>query len=47
MQAAVAATMAAIGVLAGSAVDERALRDAGASVVVATLHEIADGLAAR
>ena len=47
MQAAVAATMAAIGVLAGSAVDERALRDAGASVVVATLHEIADRLAAR
>jgi HAD superfamily hydrolase (TIGR01509 family) len=47
MQAAVAARMNAIGVLAGSAVDERALRDAGASVVVATLGEIADGLAVR
>lgn len=44
MQAAVAATMAAIGVLSGSAVDEDALRDAGASVVVATLRELADGL---
>jgi HAD superfamily hydrolase (TIGR01509 family) len=47
MKAAVAARMTAIGVLAGSAVDERALRDTGASVVVATLREIADGLAAR
>ena len=47
MKAAAAASMAAIGVLAGSAVDERALRDAGASVVVTTLHEIAVGLPAR
>ena len=46
MQAAVAARMAAIGVLAGSAVDEGALRDAGASVVVLTLRELADGLVA-
>ena len=44
MKASVAADMLAIGVLAGSAVDERALRDAGASVVVDTLLEIAAAL---
>lgn len=37
MRAAVAAGMRPIGVLAGSAVDERSLRDAGASVVLPTL----------
>jgi HAD superfamily hydrolase (TIGR01509 family) len=47
MQAAVAARMGAIGVLAGSAVDDDALRDAGASVVVATLLEIAEALEVR
>ncbi len=40
MQAAVAAGMRAIGVLAGSAVDEAKLREAGAAVVVATLDEL-------
>jgi HAD superfamily hydrolase (TIGR01509 family) len=45
MKAAVAARMAAVAVLAGSAVDEPALREAGASVVVATLLEIARALA--
>jgi len=44
MQASVAAGMPAIGVLAGSAVDDRALRDAGASVVVDTLLAIAEAL---
>ena len=34
----------AIGVLAGSAVDDRALRDAGASIVVDTLLAIAVAL---
>jgi len=40
MRAAVAAGMTAVGVLAGSAVDEAALRDAGAAVVVATLDDL-------
>jgi HAD superfamily hydrolase (TIGR01509 family) len=40
MRAAVAAGMVPIGVLAGAAVDERALRDAGASVVFATLADL-------
>jgi HAD superfamily hydrolase (TIGR01509 family) len=40
MRAALAAGMAAIGILAGAAVDERALRDAGASVVLPTLADL-------
>ena len=40
MRAAVAAGMAAIGVLAGAAVDASALREAGASVVLATLDDL-------
>lgn len=40
MRAAVAAGMVPIGVLAGAAVDERALRDAGASVVLPTLADL-------
>lgn len=40
MEAAVAAGMAAIGVLAGSAVDEEALRGAGAHLVVDTLDHL-------
>ena len=40
MQAAAAAGMTAIAVLVGSAVDERALRDAGATTVLATLAEL-------
>ena len=40
MRAATAAGMVAIGVLAGSAVDEPALRDAGASMVVPTLLDL-------
>lgn len=40
MRAARAAGMVAIGVLAGAAVDEAALRDAGASLVVATLRDV-------
>jgi HAD superfamily hydrolase (TIGR01509 family) len=40
MRAAVAAGMPAIGVLAGSAVDERSLRDAGAALVVPTLDDL-------
>mgnify|MGYP000041115581 CR=1 FL=1 len=40
MRAAVAAGMPAIGVLAGSAVDERALREAGATVVLADLGQL-------
>jgi len=40
MRAAVAAGMLGIGVVAGSAVDEAALRDAGASVVLATLDDL-------
>jgi HAD superfamily hydrolase (TIGR01509 family) len=40
MRAAVAGGMAAIGVLAGAAVDEAALREAGASVVVPTLDDL-------
>lgn len=39
MRAAVAAGMVAIGVLAGSSVDEAALREAGASVVLQTLDD--------
>jgi HAD superfamily hydrolase (TIGR01509 family) len=42
MQASVAAGMPAIGVLAGSAVDESALYEAGATVVVRSLLDIAD-----
>ncbi|MBA2701331.1 MAG: HAD family hydrolase [Chloroflexi bacterium] len=45
MLAAVAAGMVAIGVTAGAAVDRRALLEAGASVVVETLAELADSLA--
>ena len=41
MRAAVAAGMAAIGVTAGAAVDEAALREAGASLVVPTLADLA------
>jgi HAD superfamily hydrolase (TIGR01509 family) len=40
MRAAAAAGMRAIGVLAGSAVDEQLLRDAGASVVLSTLEAL-------
>ena len=40
MRAAVAAGMLAIGVLAGAAVDEGALRDAGANVVLGTLDQL-------
>lgn len=40
MAAAVAAEMVAIGVLAGAAVDARALRDAGASVLLETLDQL-------
>lgn len=40
MRAAVAAGMEGIAVLAGSGVDEAALRDAGASVVLATLDDL-------
>ena len=40
MRAASAAAMVAIGVLAGAAVDEGALRDAGASVVLSTLRDL-------
>lgn len=40
MEAAVAAGMTAIGVLAGAAVDEAALRHAGASVVIETLEQL-------
>ncbi len=47
MAAAVAAGMVPIGVTAGAAVGEEALRGAGAAVVVATLDEIADALAAH
>ena len=44
MKASVAARMPVVGVLAGSAVDERTLREAGASVVVETLLAIAEAL---
>jgi HAD superfamily hydrolase (TIGR01509 family) len=44
MVAAVAAGMIPIGVTAGAAVDERALRGAGAAAVVKSLDEIADAL---
>jgi HAD superfamily hydrolase (TIGR01509 family) len=47
MVSAVAAGMIAIGVTAGSAVDEAALSGAGAATVVETLAEIGDALAAR
>ncbi len=40
MRAAVAAGMVPIGILAGAAVDEAALRDAGASVVLPTLNDL-------
>jgi HAD superfamily hydrolase (TIGR01509 family) len=40
MRAAVAAGMPAIGVLAGSVVDEAALREAGATVVLRTLEDL-------
>ncbi|MGI8999557.1 MAG: HAD family hydrolase [Candidatus Limnocylindria bacterium] len=40
MQAAIAARMRAIGVLAGSAVDADALRDAGASVLLSSLDDL-------
>ena len=40
MAAAVAAGMLPIGVLAGSAVDEAALREAGAALVYRTLDEL-------
>jgi HAD superfamily hydrolase (TIGR01509 family) len=41
MRSAVAAGMTAIGVLAGSAVDEASLRDAGAAVIHRTLDDLA------
>lgn len=44
MVAAVAAGMIPIGVTAGAAVDDRALRGAGAATVVRTLADIADAL---
>jgi HAD superfamily hydrolase (TIGR01509 family) len=44
MRASVAAGMTPVAVLAGSAVDEAALREAGAAVVVATLLDIAGAL---
>ena len=40
MRAAVAAGMVPIGILAGAAVDEAALHDAGASVVLPTLNDL-------
>jgi HAD superfamily hydrolase (TIGR01509 family) len=43
MRSAVAAGMTAIGVLAGSAVDEGSLRDAGAALIHPTLETLADG----
>jgi HAD superfamily hydrolase (TIGR01509 family) len=46
MVAAVAAGMLPIGVTAGAAVDEGALRGAGAAAMVKTLNEIADALRA-
>ena len=46
MQAAVAARMTPVAVLAGSAVDEESLRDAGAAVVVRDLREVAAALEA-
>ena len=45
MVAAAAAGMIPIGVTAGAGVDERALRDAGAAVVVGTLIDLAQSLA--
>jgi HAD superfamily hydrolase (TIGR01509 family) len=47
MKAAVAAHMTPVAVLAGSAVDEEALRKAGAAVVVETLLDVASALEAR
>jgi HAD superfamily hydrolase (TIGR01509 family) len=47
MAAAVAAAMIPIGVTAGAAVEERALRGAGAAAVVETLLELAESLAGR
>jgi len=46
MIAAVAAGMIPIGVTAGAAVDEAALREAGAPVVVESLRDVAEALAA-
>jgi HAD superfamily hydrolase (TIGR01509 family) len=40
MRAAVAARMTAVAVLAGAGVDDRALRDAGADVILGTLDEL-------
>ena len=40
MRSASAAGMVAIGVLAGAAVDEVALRDAGATLVLPTLRDL-------
>ena len=45
--ASVAAGMTAVGVTAGSAAGERALRDAGAALVVRTLHDLIPLLGAR
>jgi len=45
MASAVAAGMIAVGVAAGSAVGEEALRGAGAAVVIASLGTLAEGLA--
>ena len=45
MVAAVAAGMIAIGVTAGAAVDDAALRGAGAAVVIGRLDELAEVLA--
>jgi HAD superfamily hydrolase (TIGR01509 family) len=47
MVSAVAAGMIPIGVTAGAAVDERALEGAGAAVVVGSLLDVAEALAAR
>jgi HAD superfamily hydrolase (TIGR01509 family) len=47
MVAAVAAAMIPIGVTAGAAVDETALRGAGAAVVVGSLLDLADALTRR
>jgi phosphoglycolate phosphatase-like HAD superfamily hydrolase len=47
MVSAVAAGMIAIGVTAGSAVDEATLSGAGAAAVVGTLNEIAATIEAR
>jgi hypothetical protein len=46
MVSAVAAGMIAIGVVAGSAVGEEALRSAGAAEVLGTLDDLADAIRA-